>query len=475
MIKPLNLLFLMADEHLATAMSFLGHPVVKTPNLDRLAARGVAFENAYTTSPICVPARASLATGLYAHQCRYWDNALAYDGAVAGWGHLLQQHGIRVTSIGKLHYREESDDTGFDHQIVPMHIKDGVGQVWGSIRNPLPSTPQTAGMLGEIGAGLSKYNQYDLTVTQECIDWLSNSENHEKQWLLFTSLVAPHFPLVVPQEYIDLYPLKDLPWPELRPSDGHPRHPWLERMTEFHDPDSEFKNDAERKLAMAAYFGLCTFMDEQIGRILDALEDSGQADNTMIIYTSDHGETLGMRGRWGKSVLYREATQIPLIMAGPGIPSSEANATPVSLIDMAPTICKHFDIKPPAHWPGMPLQSVLNAPANRERIVFSEYHAVGSPTGAFTVASADWKYNYYVNYPPELFDLRQDPSESLNLAELAEYESKRLEMHRQLLKICDPESVDLLAKADQDKLIEKHGGPTAAFKVGPTSATPVSK
>ena len=124
-----NVLFIMADEHQAAALSSQGHPVAKTPNLDRLAARGTVFENAYTPSPICVPARAAVATGRYVHKTRYWDNAHAYDGRVAGWGHVLQSGGVPVTSIGKLHYRSESDPTGFDDQILPLHIAGGVGQV----------------------------------------------------------------------------------------------------------------------------------------------------------------------------------------------------------------------------------------------------------------------------------------------------------------------------------------------------------
>lgn len=156
-----NLLFILSDEHQARTMSCAGHDIVKTPNLDRLAARGTRFTSAYTPCPICVPARASLATGRYVHDIGYWDNAMAYDGRVPGWGHRLQAAGVRVESIGKLHYRNDKDPTGFDRQIKPMHIKDGVGQVWGSVRNPLPEPRGNTGMLGEIGAGHSVYNRYD--------------------------------------------------------------------------------------------------------------------------------------------------------------------------------------------------------------------------------------------------------------------------------------------------------------------------
>ena len=132
--KPSNLLIIMSDEHQSGVMGCAGHPFIKTPNLDKLAARGTRFTNAYTPSPICVPARASFATGLYPHQTRLWDNAMPYDGSIKGWGHALQDQGIRVESIGKLHYRAEEDPAGFDVEHIPMMVVDGVGMVWASIR-----------------------------------------------------------------------------------------------------------------------------------------------------------------------------------------------------------------------------------------------------------------------------------------------------------------------------------------------------
>ena len=134
MKKPSNLLVILSDQHQAGALSCAGHPVVQTPHLDALAARGTRFTNAYTPSPICVPARAAFATGQYCHRIRRWDNAMPYTGTPKGWGHALQEKGVRVESIGKLHYRDTQDDSGFDVQHIPMHVHDGVGMVWASIR-----------------------------------------------------------------------------------------------------------------------------------------------------------------------------------------------------------------------------------------------------------------------------------------------------------------------------------------------------
>ena len=215
-MKPQNILYIMSDEHNPKMLGCYGHAQVKTPNLDRLAAQGTRFTSAYTNSPICIPSRAAFATGRYTHETKYWDNAMPYDGAVKGWGHRLIGEGLRVESIGKLHYRGEEMPTGFSKQIVPMHVMDGIGQIWGSIRDPLPDE-RPSKMLNEIGPGESNYNRYDLTIADEGCAWLQATAAArtggpaDRPWVLYLGFVAPHFPLVVPQEYYDMYPLEDLP------------------------------------------------------------------------------------------------------------------------------------------------------------------------------------------------------------------------------------------------------------------------
>ena len=146
-MEPRNLVIVMSDEHDPRFMGHMGHPRVRTPNMDRLAARGTAFTAAYTNCPICVPARASFATGRYVHEIGYWDNAIAWDGRVKGWPNRLQEEGLYNATIGKLHYRREEDPYGIDRQIEPMHIYNGIGMVWGSQRDPLPDTRGSFRML----------------------------------------------------------------------------------------------------------------------------------------------------------------------------------------------------------------------------------------------------------------------------------------------------------------------------------------
>ena len=143
-MKPSNVLFILSDEHSRRVLGCYGHPMIRTPNLDALAARGVRFADAYTNSPICVPARASLATGRYPHQIRFWDNGIAYDGTVPTWHHRLRDAGHEVTSIGKLHFRSADDDNGFTEEIMPLHINDGIGDPLGWLRDPLPGLVEAA-------------------------------------------------------------------------------------------------------------------------------------------------------------------------------------------------------------------------------------------------------------------------------------------------------------------------------------------
>lgn len=476
-MRPTNVLFLFSDEHFARIMGCAGHPLVRTPNLDRLAASGTRFTNAYTPSPICVPARASLVTGRYIHETGYWDNALAYDGRVPGFGHRLQSAGVRVETIGKLHYRNADDPTGFDRQHVPAHISGG-GQIWGSVRDPLPEETRRTPIYDEIGAGESSYNRYDRQIADIAIEWLEThgKENGGRPWLLYAGFVAPHFPLIVPQRYLDLYPLDRIPEPKLLPRNGHPRHPWVERKARYMDHDEEIGSDERRRLAIATYFGLVTYLDEQIGRILDALDRLGLSATTRIVYSSDHGEDNGSRGLWGKGNLYRESTNVPMILSGPDIPAGKVCTTNVNLVDLYPTFVDALGLAPipqDGALPGRSLLRILSEPEDPQRLAFSEYHAVGGPSAAYMLADGRYKYHHYVGFPAELFDLQDDPEEERNLAADPLFAPIVAQFETRLRAMLDPDAVDRRAKADQNAFVAHHGGREQALLKGPKGGTPV--
>ena len=467
-----NLLVIISDEHQSGVMGCAGHDFIHTPNLDKLAARGTRFETAYTPSPICVPARAAFATGQYVHQTGHWDNASPYTGTPKGWGHQLQDNNIPVESIGKLHYRYPEDDSGFDEIHMPMMVKDGVGMIWASIRHEEERLLGQGRMLGDyIGPGDSPYTNYDRAVTKQTVEWLNNHKNDEQGWCLYVGLVAPHFPLVVPQEFYDLY--KDLDFTNVKsdPRDGIARHPWIELQNNMMDSDTKFKDADERHAAHTAYFGLISWLDHNIGHIINALDETGLTDNTTVIYSSDHGDNVGARGLWGKSNCYEESAAIPLIMAGPDIEQGLCE-TPVSLLDISATIPAHFDITPSVEMVGTDLRRLASSAADKDRVVFSEYHAVGAVNGAFMVRKGDYKLIHYVGFAPELFDLQNDPDEIENLADNLEYAETLRDMTDTLYAICDPDVVNIRAHAEQRQMVDALGGLEAVRDLGPKGATP---
>ncbi|HEV2188824.1 MAG TPA: sulfatase-like hydrolase/transferase [Stellaceae bacterium] len=475
-MKPANVLFILSDEHSRRVLGCYGHKMIRTPNLDALAARGVRFSDAYTNSPICVPARASLATGRYPHRIRFWDNGIAYDGSVPSWHHRLRQAGHEVTSIGKLHFRSADDDTGFSEEIMPLHINDGIGDPLGWLRDPLPVRKATLRLANDAGRGDSSYQDYDRKITDAAVDWLKAraSGANGKPWALFVSLVCPHFPLIARPEFYDLYPESAVPLPALRtPAERAPDHPYIAAFRECQIYEKGFVDEANVRRAIAAYFGLVSYTDHNVGRVLAALEAAGLTETTRVIYSADHGDNLGTRGLWGKSTLYEEAAGVPMIVAGPGLPQGMVSRAPVTLADCFPTIIKWAGATPPADdrdLPGMPLDEVaLTAP---QRTVLCEYHATGAATGAFMIRKGRFKFAYYVGMKPQLFDLDADPQETRDLAQEVGYRGLAEDCERELRAVVDPEAADRLAKSDQAAKIAEFGGREAILGRGSFAYSP---
>ena len=334
-MQPSNLLFIISDQHQAAAMGCAGHPLVQTPNLDRLAAGGTRFSNAYTNCPICVPARASLATGQYVHNIGNWDNGFPYDGGAPSWGHRLKAAGHRVDSIGKLHFRSAADDNGFTEEIEPLHVVEGIGDPASGIRDGSVQRDWRPG-IEEAGPGDSTYQQYDIRNRDNAIRWLREHQNDTQPWALFLSFVTPHPPWLAPPETYALYPHADIQLPPQWQDSSWPRHPTYDYMRRFFSCEQSFDEATIRRLH-ATYYGICTFLDQQIGQVLAALDELDLRARTRVIYTSDHGEHLGARGIFGKFTMYEEACAIPFIMSGPDVPAGRVVDTPISLVDCHPT------------------------------------------------------------------------------------------------------------------------------------------
>ncbi|MCP4328055.1 MAG: sulfatase-like hydrolase/transferase [Alphaproteobacteria bacterium] len=456
-----NLLILVADEFARSCLGCAGHPVIQSPHLDALAARGTRFTRAYCNSPICVPARAVIQTGRYVHQSGHWDSAHPYRGKPEGWAHALRHRDVDAVSVGKLHFGSSRDDNGFSPEILPLHVADGVGWMPALLRDPLPDFPAARELAAEVGPGETEYHRYDRDVRDAACSWLDHrGRENPRPWALFVSFASPHYPLVAPHRFFDLYRDRELGEPI--PSGGQDAtHPVLRKLIGFFDYDRHFTAE-RRRLARASYFALISFVDELIGDVLSALGDSGFADDTTVLFLSDHGEMLGDLGIWTKQVMYEGSVGIPLILAGPGTPGGHVSHTPVSLIDIYPTT---FDAVlgevPETELPGQSLISLAGAADDHDRVVFSEYHDGGSPTGMFMVRKGHWKLVHYAGARPQLFNLDTDRDELRDLADDPGTASTLAEMERTLCGICDPAEVNARAFADQAALIAEYGGEQA--------------
>lgn len=475
-MKPTNLIIIMSDEHNPKVMGCAGHPLVKTPHLDRLALTGTMFTSAYTTCPVCVPARAAFALGKYVHQIGYWDNADAYDGAMPSWHHQLRDRGHRVVSIGKLHFRgHEGDDYGFSEMQIPMQIVEGKGDLMGLLRRDLPERGLSWKIAKLAGPGETPYTAYDREICTRAQIWLREEapKHRERPWVLFVSFVCPHFPLVAPAEFYYQYPVAAMPLPKQYEAAARPQHPYLRDYASSFVYDRYFDAEKLRK-AVAAYLGLVSFLDDNIGKILRTLDAVGLGETTRVLYTSDHGDNLGARGLWGKSTMYEEVAGVPLIMSGPEIAAGLEVATPASHVDTYPFIMacagedgpEMFD----AH-PGISLAALARG-ARPDRSVLSEYHGMGSTTGAFMVRHGRYKYVHYVAYPPQLFDLESDPEELTDLAGDPAYARVVEDCRARLFAICDPAAVDERAKRRQAELLEAAGGREAVIERGDLGFSP---
>jgi choline-sulfatase len=265
-----------------------------------------------------------------------------------------------------------------------------------------------------------------------------------------------------------MYPEDKVPWPDMYDQDQRPRHPFTDAMRKCLCFDEAFDGAAMVRRAITAYFGLTSFLDDNVGRILNALEETGLAESTRVVYSSDHGDNLGTRGMWGKSTMYEESAGIPMIMAGPDVPAGKVCDTPVTLADGFPTFIHALGAKPDARDNGLPGTSLLDIVNGKapQRTILSEYHAAGAITASYMIRHKQYKYVHYVGMPPMLFDLAADPHERRDLGTDPAHRATVAECERLLRSVVDPEAVDRQARADQRAQIAKHGGADAILKKG---------
>ncbi|OZD19323.1 hypothetical protein CH253_15860 [Rhodococcus sp. 06-156-3C] len=455
-----NFLIIMSDQHTPAVYGAYGNRLARTPNLDRLAGQGTTFDAAYCNSPICVPSRAAMATGRYVHDTGNYDNASPYVGTEArSWGHRAEAAGVTATTIGKLHYRATTDDTGFSDQRVPLHVRGGVGDLFHALRDRQPPAIQLRDAVLDVRAQESSYSTFDRSVSKEAARFLHDKADDDAPWLCKVSFVTPHYPFVVPEEFLDLHDAGSLPSPVRHAPSEWNRHPAVDIYRAACGLDEPL-TDAQTKEAVRAYYGLVAFMDAQVGIVLDAVRDSGQWDDTVILYLSDHGELLGTDGLWFKGTMGEMSVRVPMILSGPGIDSGVCS-TPVSLVDVFPTVVDVMNLPhddSDSTLPGTSLLQIAAQPNDSERIAFSEYHSANSHSGLFMIRQGNWKYIHCVGFDEQLFDLASDPTESCDLAADPAYADRLIRCRNALQGICETDEVNRQVRLAQDQRVTEYGG-----------------
>jgi len=279
-------------------------------------------------------------------------------------------------------------------------------------------------------------------------------------------MICPHFPLSAPKEFYDWYDPDKIEIPKPIDTEYVNSHPWWKAFHKSILFDRYFEDDFHRRRAIANYYGLVSFADDNVGKIIKALNDSGLNEITRVLYTSDHGDNLGARGIWGKGTMHEESAGIPMIFYGPDIPKAIKIKTPVSLLDIYPTLLDCLGLnanKTEASLPGSSLLDICNAKNQHDtdREIISEYHGAGSTSGTFMLRKGAWKYIHYVGYAPELYNIEKDPEEITNLSNnpnLSDMLADLSDCLNKKLSPMTPETIDAMAKTEQAAHIIKHGG-----------------
>lgn len=476
-MRQTNLLVICSDQHNPHIAGFMGNSLACTPNLDRLAARGTVFEHAYTPTPICVPARAAMATGDYPFRGGFWDNAHPFCGDQMSWGRRLEEAGYYVAAVGKLHFKDDSSRT-FPGQRIPMNVKGGLGDLMTACRVGNGTTPQLRKQIQAAGEGDSDYIHYDREIAREAVRFLKTEAGSlGRPWCLYAGFTTPHYPLKVPEEFMKQYePYSQFPlaaeWED--PSGLHPALRNYKRKVQM---EKEWLSAEEIKRAEAAYYGLTAFLDSQAGAVLDALREAGLEESTRVLYLADHGDSAGEHGLFFKSTMNEGSVGIPMIAAGPDIPAGRREKRCVSLIDVYPTLLQYAGLertKEEKGLPGISLSDTIAGNGEAERPIFSEYHCAGFSGSEYMLRKGRWKLVRYTGYDQcQLFDLETDPQEDHDLGGLQEFEEVRAELNRELEAVCDPEELDRRSMEDQKRLIEEKGGLKAVLEKGLTPFTAV--
>jgi len=456
--KP-NIIAIISDEHDPMVSGCYGDKLVRTPNLDALAQRGVVFENCYTTSPLCVPARLSFTSGKYISRVGAWSNSCRLPSDdYPSLPHILNAAGYESFLGGKMHYdtthrygfRElYPSNNGFMNGKGGRRRADDESVSYGSWKS------RSADF--KVGTN-SQTMTHDKSVTRYCSEFLLQRRSGDKPFFLLAGYLAPHFPLTVPEEYYlpykDKVPMPVIPEGFLESLPLNYKH--LRRGFGVVNTEPELV-----KKGRELYYGLTQWLDNEVGQLLAALKKSGVAENTVIIYTTDHGENRGEHGLWWKNCMYETAAHIPLIVGWPERwQGGQRRIGACSLVDAVKTIAEIGTARMPSDWNGDSMVPWLDDPKRKWKdLAVSEYYGHNIASGYTMIRMGQYKYVYHSRMDAahgperELYDLKADPGEFVNLAGKKEHADRIAEMHKAMVKEVgrEPDETELICRANYAK------------------------
>ncbi len=447
-MKAPNILFLMSDQHTARLMGCAGAPFVRTPNLDRLAAQGIRFANAYCAHPHCVPSRAAMMTGLQTYKIPCFAHPAPFPSEIPTWAHLLRATGYHTVMNGKMHFVGPDQLHGFhEHWNEKACPIDGFR--WGEER-PDPTTGRRywIDLHFEGDPVYERRTQQETAILRDAIAFIENAPR-DRPWCHVASFGGPHYPQIMTRELFDSYADTPIPAPASGPEALHRRHQHWYRCWGFDRLSAD-----DNRIGRQAYLAMITQVDAWLGKILEALERSGLADNTIIVYTADHGEMWAEHGLWGKQVFFEESAAVPLIVSAPalGFRQGAVVETPVSHLDLYPTLRDWCGIKswiPPID--GRSLDAVMREDSALADVpVFAEFDGADTKGPERMVRYRNLKLNYYHKQGLELFDLATDPGELNNCADVPAYAAAKAELWAMLTNGWNPEEIDRRVRLDQE-------------------------
>lgn len=452
--KP-NVLFIISDD-LNNLLGCYGDPLAKTPNIDKLAKRGVLFEKAYCTFPLCGPSRNSMLTGLYPNSTGILQNSQLFRQTIPNQLSMPQafrQQGYFAARIGKLYHYNVPNSIGTNGHDDPGS--------WEVELNPagvdrLVEQPKITTLVpNQFGATLSWYAspepdaKHTDGLEADDAEWVLErcAKKKDRPFFLAVGFFRPHTPYVAPKAYFDLHPEKSMPVVQgVKEDQADLPAPALGSYKKEQDK----LTDDLRRQARQAYNASISFMDAQVGRVVDSLERLGLADNTIIVFTSDHGYHVGEHGLWQKMSIFEESARVPLLIVAPGATKGGVAKSPVSHLDLFPTLAELCGVKTPANIQGQSLAPMLKDPSVTGRgwaitqvtrgggqaraAVTTNVGAEGKRFFGYSLRTPRWRYTEWDEGEKgrELYDHDNDQKELTNLAERSEHAKTIEELSQKL-------------------------------------------